>query len=145
MFDVFTTHSTASAVVGGEIYEIATEHNRFKLMTVTQETRSVQDGSFDVVNQASYVLSLTSTDFLTNEALDSAYGNTDVVLSALRSVGSEVVTADVDLKVFYSYDVENQAAYLVNRPEVWAWCIVLIPVSAAIVTGTVITGRRKYK
>ena len=146
MFDIFSTYSTASALVGGEIYEIATENDRFKLMTVTQETRSVQDGSYDVVNQASYVLSLASTEFLTNEVLDSAaYGNTDVILSALRSTSSEVVTADVDLKVFYNYGVDNQAAYLANKPEAWAWCLVLIPVCAVVVTGTVITVRRKYR
>ncbi len=146
MFDVFTTYSTASALVGGDVYEIATEHNLFRLMTVTQESRSVQDGSYDVVNQASYVLSLASAEFLSNDALDSAaYGNTDVVLSALRSTGSEVVTADIDLKVFYSYGVESEAIYLRNKPDVWLWCLSLIPVCAVFITGTVITVRRKYR
>ena len=81
MLDIFSTHSSASALSDGKVYQIATELERFRLMTVTQETRSVQEGNLSSVTQASYVLALSSTEFLTNDSLGSAaYGNTDVTL-----------------------------------------------------------------
>ncbi|MBQ8409047.1 MAG: Gldg family protein [Clostridia bacterium] len=146
MFDVFTTYSTASARVGSEIYEIATQYNLFKLMTVTQETRQVQDGNFSAVNQASYVVALASTDFLKNDVLDStAYGNTDVMLSALRNMGSVALPADIELKAFYIYEMEDNAAYLQANPTVWFRCLTLIPVIAIFGIGIVINVRRRYK
>lgn len=146
LLNIFTTHKTASALVGGEIYEIATEHNRFRLMTVTQEQRQVQDGNFSSVNQASYVLSLASTDFLKNDVLDStAYGNTDVILSALRNTGSVALPADINLKAFYIYDVENAKAYASVNTAAWFNCLLLIPPVVIFTSGIVITIRRKYK
>ncbi len=146
MFDVFTSTSTATANVNGKPYEVATELKRFKLMTVTHEMRSVQEDNYTSVNRGSYVVALASTEFLKNEILDStAYGNTDVVLSALRNTGNEVVPTNIPLKSFYEYGIENEKAYLLSKPEVWFWCLILIPPIAATVTGTVITVRRKYR
>lgn len=146
MMEVFNTYSSASATVGGEIYEIATEHNLFKLMTVTQEMRQVQESNFSSVNRASYVLALSSTDFVKNDVLDStAYGNTDVILSALRNTGNEVIPTDVDLKAFYVYEIEDQKAYEANKPGTWLKCLILIPPIAIFGLGIVVTVRRKYK
>ena len=115
-------------------------------MTVTQEQRQVQDGNFSSVNQASYVLALASTDFLKNDVLDStAYGNTDVILSALRNTGSVALPADINLKAFYIYDVENAKAYATVNTAAWFNCLTLIPPVAIFASGIVITIRRKYK
>lgn len=146
MLDVFTTYPTAYAEVAGEQYEIATDKNQFKLMTVTQEQRNVQEDNFTTVNQASYVICLSSTEFLTNEMLDStAYGNTDVILSALRNTGSEVVPTDIDLKAFYEYSVESNAAYVQVNVGAWSICLWAIPAAIALIFGTVVCVRRKYK
>ena len=146
LLNVFTTHNTASARVGEDIYEIATQYNRFRLMTVTQETRQVQDGNFSSVNQASYVLALASTEFLTNDVLNStAYGNTDVILSALRNTGSVALPADIELKAFYIYEVEDNKAYQSVKPDTWFKCLLLIPTVAIFAAGVVITVRRRYK
>ena len=146
MFDIFTTNITATAKINGEDHEIANSTKLFKLMTVTHELRQVQEDNYTTVNQGSYVLALASTDFVTNEILNStAYGNTDVILSALRSTGSEVIPTDITLKSFYEYGVEDEAAYLSINPMVWFWCLVAIPPVAAAVTGIVINVRRKYR
>ena len=146
MLDVFTTYDTASAKIGGEIYEIATEYNLFKLMTVTQELRQVQEDNYSAVNRASYVIALASTDFLFNEVLDStAYGNTDVVLSTLRNTGNEVVPTNVDLKALYIYEMSDSMAYKDNNPLVWLRCLIVIPALIIFVTGLVVTVRRKYR
>ena len=146
MLDIFTTYETAYAKVAGEQYEIATEYNRFKLMTVTQESRQVQEDNFTTVNRASYVISLASTDFVKNELLESkAYGNTDVITSVLRTTGNEVVPTDVDLKAFYNYTVEDSFAYKAAKPDVWSIWLIATPAALAIVVGVVINIRRRYK
>jgi len=146
MLDIFTSYNTASALVGNDVYEIATSYTLFKLMTVTQETRQIQDGNFSSINKASYVLALASTDFLTNEVLDStAYGNTDVILSVLRNTGNTVVPSDTPIKGFYEYEISDEAAYLSVNPDAWFKCLVWIPMSLVFVAGIIITVRRKYK
>ena len=146
MLDVFTTHETAYAKVADEQYEIATEHNRFKLMTVTQESRQVQEDNFTTINRASYVISLASTDFLKNELLESkAYGNTDVITSVLRTTGNEVVPTDIDLKAFYNYNVTDSFAYRAVKPDVWSVWLMATPAALALIVGVVVNIRRRYK
>ena len=145
MFSIFTTYGSASAYAGGEV-EIATEGNLFPLMTITHESRYVQEDNYTTIDRPTYVLALSSTDFVKNEVLNStAYGNTDVILSTLRNSGSETVPANVDLKAFYEYGIEDTNAYIASNPTVWFWCLLLIPTAAVTVTGIVITVRRKYK
>ena len=145
MFSVFTTYDTASAYAGDET-EIATAANLFQLMTVTHELRYVQEDNYTTIDQPTYVISLASTEFLTNDVLDStAYGNTDVVLSVLRNTGNEIVPVNVPLKAFYEYNVQSNAAYVKSNPTVWFWCLTMIPPVAALIVGVVITVRRKYK
>ena len=146
MMDVFTTYNTASALVNGETYEISTDINPFKLMTVTQETRQIQEDNLTTINKASYVIALSSTDFLSNEILDStAYGNTDVVLSTLRYTGNEVIPANVDLKALYVYDMVDNIAYTSNNVNTWVKCLTIIPAVLAFGIGIVVNIRRKYR
>ena len=115
-------------------------------MTVTQETRQVQEDNFTTINRASYVISLASTDFVNNELLESkAYGNTDVITSVLRTTGNEVVPTDVDLKAFYNYAVEDSFAYRSVKPDVWSIWLIVTPAVIALVVGVVINIRRRYR
>ena len=146
MLDIFISSATSYVEVGGEQYEIATELQRFKLMTVTQETRHIQEDNFTTINKASYVIALASTDFVKNEILSSrAYGNTDALTAVLRGTGNEVVPTNIPLKSFYEYGIEDQRAYAAANPMAWFWCLVLIPPIAAAITGIVINVRRKYR
>ena len=145
MFSVFTSYDTASAYAGSEV-EIATASNLFQLMTVTHELRYVQEDNYTTIDQPTYVISLASTEFLTNNVLDStAYGNTDVVLSVLRNTGNEIVPVNVPLKAFYEYNVQSNTAYTQSNPTVWFWCLAVIPPVAALIGCVVVTVRRKYK
>ena len=146
MLDIFSTHSSASALANGKVYEIATELERFRLMTVTQETRNVQEGNLSSVTQTSYVMALSSTEFLSNDSLSSAaYGNTDVILSVLRNTGNEVIPTDLELKAIYEYEMADDKAYALNRPDVWFYCLTLIPMVLILSVGVIITIRRKYR
>ncbi len=146
MFDIFTSFDSAEAQVGGEVKEVATEYTLFSLMTVTQEMRSVQDGNFSTVNNASYVISLASSEFLTNEVLTStAYGNTDVMLSVLRNTSSEILTTNIDLKAFYDYEISDTSAYEAAKPQVWLYSLVALPAVSCIALGAVVTIRRRFR
>lgn len=146
--NVFSTYDTASAYIDGEVYEIAADDNLFGLMTITKEARIKQETSYTSIDRSSYVLSLASTDFLTNDALDSAaYGNTDVVLSALRKTGGEAVPANISLKGFYIYDIDSAA----NNPQftaeatTWLVCLTVIPAVVALCVGTIVVVRRRKR
>ncbi len=146
MLDVFTTYSTASALTNGEVYEIATDSNLFKLMTISQESKQVQETNLTSVTKSSYVLALASTDFLSNEVLDSkSYGNTDVLLSALRNTGNETVATNLSLKGLYVYEIKDEVALKDCNTSAWLYCLVLIPPILIFSLGVVITIRRKYR
>jgi hypothetical protein len=146
MVDVFTTYTSAESLVDGEVYEIATDGSMFKLMTVTQEGRQVQQSNLTTVNQASYVLALSSTEFVENDCLDStSYGNTDVILSALRNTGSAVVPANIDLKAFYQYAVNDEFALRSQNPSAWVKVLAIAPAALAVCVGVFVTVRRKYR
>ena len=146
MLDIFTTYNTASALTNGEVYEIATDSNLFKLMTISQETKQLQETNLTSVTKSSYVLALASTEFLTNEVLDSkSYGNTDVLLSALRNTGNETVATNLSLKGLYVYEIKDEAAYKDCNTSAWLYCLVLIPPVLVFSAGVVITIRRKYR
>ncbi len=145
LFSIFTSYDTASAYAGDEV-EIATQSKLFQLMTITHELRYVQEDNYTTIDRPSYVISLASTDFLKNEVLDStAYGNTDVILSALRNTGNEIIPVNIPLKAFYEYEMADNRAYSQSNPTVWFWCLAIIPALAAFTAGVVITVRRKYK
>jgi hypothetical protein len=146
MFDVFSTYSTAIAQIGGENYEVATEQRTFKLMTVTMEERLIQESNYNAINKASYVIALSSTDFVSNEVLDSAaYGNTDVLLATLRNAGGEAMPARVELKPFYIYEMKDDAAIAVSGVQAWMICLCLVPIFVLAVVGVFVTVRRKYR
>jgi hypothetical protein len=148
MVEVFSTYNTASAYANGELYEIATDLNLFRLMTITRESRSIQETNYTTIDRSSYVISLASTDFLSNDILDSsAYGNTDVILSALRQSGTEAVPANVKLKAFYIYTAEHPmgAEAMQSEATVWLICLSVIPAILSAIACAVVIIRRKTR
>ena len=146
--DVFTSYSTATAFVGGESYEIATELDPFRFMTVTRESRTVQETNYTSIDQSSYVFGASSTGFFKNDLLSSAaLGNCDVLLSALRQSGTEAMPANIKLKAFYIYNMEeiaDEQAFL-KQNNTLTVCLAVIPAAVALVIGTVVVVRRKTR
>lgn len=147
MYDILTSNSTAYAKIGGEVYEHASENNLFRLFTLTEETKQVQEDSYGMVSLSSYVLAMSSTDFFKNEYLDSAaYGNADIMLSALRATSTETVPVNIDPKAYYSYETDTEA-YLYTQSTAFkiisVACMLLPPVTV-VLAGTVICVKRKY-
>ena len=148
LFDVFTTSQSASAEAFGETYEIATEQNLFKLMTVTSEIRSVQETNYLSTRDPSYVCVVGSTEFVSDAVLDStAYGNADVMLATLRVIGREVVPAKMNyFKAFKKYDVDTTAYTLATSTRIASivW-MTLIPIAVCTTAGVIVNVKRKFR
>ena len=138
IYDVFHTSASAEAYANGALVESSSELDPFKLMTVTREGRMVDNTNADY----SYVLACGSTQFASQDLLQSAvYGNTDVLLSALRSMGKELVTVGLTHKPFASTDIDTITTAQANQ-----YTIVLTVIPAVVVfgLGIFVMVRRKY-
>ena len=145
--DVFTTTKDASVEAFGKQYEVATELNRFSLMTLSLESRTVMETNYLSTQEPSYVAVFGSTEFASDTILDSAaYGNTDVLTSTLSHMGREVMPADLEFKAFKIYTVDSEA-YTVNVSSMITTTVLmtLLPITVCVAVGTVIAIKRKYR
>lgn len=125
-------------MAGGREIGTATEADPYKLMTVSRETRMVTNTDPDY----SYVLACGSTGFLGTKMLQSnVYGNTDVMLSAMRAMGKEFVPVGLESKTFVSTKIESLTTAEANRFTV---LLTVLPPVAVFGVGIVVLVRRKY-
>lgn len=138
IYDVFVSYSGAKAMAGGREIGTATEADPYKLMTVTRETRMVNNTDADY----SYVLACGSTGFLGTSLLQSnVYGNSDVMLSAMRAMGKEFVPVGLESKMFVSTNIESLTTAEANRYTV---LLTVLPPVIVFGIGIFVLVRRKY-
>ncbi len=145
MYNVFTTYSTAESIVDGKVFDMASETKLFSLMTITEEVREIQEDSYGSINNASYLITVASSDFFSNDALDSkSYGNTDILLSAFRHTSREIVPVNIELKSFYVYDIEMG---ILTKNQAMTYMLILAITPAVILFSVcaVICIRRKNR
>ena len=143
IYDVFVSSDGAVAMADGQVVEQATETNKLKLMTVTMESRTTQENNYSTINEASYVLACGSTAFASNDMLQSnSYGNTDLLLTALRTIGREPVPVGIGFKPFADYTIDT-----ITTAESTQYTVVLAvaPALVALITGIVVIVRRKNR
>ncbi len=139
MYDIFLSPTTATAVVDTNVVDKATEQDPFRLMTLSRESRMVDNENEDY----SYVLACGSTDFLSSTLLlSNTYGNTDLMLSALRATGREFIPVGLNLKPFASTDIETLTTAQANRYTV---ILILLPTLITAAVGIYVLVRRKYR
>ncbi len=143
MYDVFVTSENAIAHAAGMEVEKATEQNRLSLMTITKEDRTTQESNYTTLSEASYVVACGSTDFATEGLLRSeSYGNSDLLLSALRVIGREPVPVGLEPNPFADYTIDS-----ITTKESTQYTVVLtvVPAVIAIGVGAFVLIRRKNK
>lgn len=143
LHNIFTAPATATGMVDGAVYEEAGQYP-FSLMTLTVENRTVQETNYAVAHEPSYVCCVASTEFLSDTVLASdAYGNADVVLGTLRSMGREVIPVTLEFKAFMVYDIsENVTA--ANNAVTITILFATIPALICFGLGIFVNVRRKY-
>ena len=145
LYNIFTTYNTAEVLVDGKVYDMASDDRLFSLMTITEEIRDIREDNYNTINTASYVLAVASTDFFSNDALDSkSYGNTDILLSALRYTSREMVPVNIEFKAFYVYDMQ---AMVLTQKQVIAMMLTLalVPAITLFAVGAVVCIKRKNR
>ena len=145
--DVFKTGATAAVEGFGKQYQVATEQDRFNLMTISMESRTVQETNYLSTQEPSYLAVFSSTEFASDTILDSAaYGNADVLTATLRHMGREVVPANLEFKAFKNYEVDTDA-YTPDPGTLIATTVMmtLIPITICVIAGVCINVKRKYR
>ena len=145
--DVFKTGATASAEAFGKQYQVATDLDRFNLMTISVESRTVQETNYISTQEPSYFTVFSSTEFASDTILDSAsYGNADVLTATLRHMGREVVPANLEFKAFKKYEVDTNA-YVPDPASMLATTVsmTLLPVAICAIAGVYVNVKRKFR
>ena len=95
------------------------------------------------MTDASYVLACGSTEFVSKELMESnAYGNTDLLLSALRTMGQEPVPVGITFKAFADKTIDT-----ITTAESTQYTVILtvIPPVVALIAGIFVIVRRKNR
>lgn len=131
----------------------------YRLMTLTRESRTVGEGKgYTTVNDSSYVCAIGSVEFASNKMLGSnAYGNTDVLLETLRSIGREVVPVGLNFKPMYDAEMKESSSssssssgdatvYYTKAGNVARTAVLtVLPAVVMATLGTVVLVRRKFR
>lgn len=144
-YDVFTSSTDAVALAGDktlsrdELNSIGVNNpalNVFSYMKVTCETKMIDNNPV-----YSYVLACSSTQFASNSALDTSYGNHAVLTYAASMLGRSVITVSLDCKYFSDLEISNITAKDANQYTV---VLTVVPASVIFIAGIYIMVRRKY-
>lgn len=142
MYPVFTTSASAEAMVKGKVVDKATSLDKFMLFTITQEDRNIQESNYTSINNSSYVLACSSTQFASEAFLQSAvYGNSDMMMSAFRAVGKEIVPVGLTFKPFASQDIESITTKQANQYTV---VLTVIPAVVLLGAGVFVIVKRRF-
>ena len=145
--DVFKTSQNASVEAFGKQYQVATDLQRFNLMTLSIESRTVMETNYLSTQEPSYVAVFGSTEFASDTILDSAaYGNADVLTATLRHMGREVMPADLEFKAFKVFNVDTQVTPVNAGSAILTTALLtLLPIALCTIIGVVIGIKRKYR
>jgi hypothetical protein len=145
--DVFKTSQNASVEAFGKQYQVATDLQRFNLMTLSIESRTVMETNYLSTQEPSYVAVFGSTEFASDTILDSAaYGNADVLTATLRHMGREVMPADLEFKAFKVFNVDTQVTPVNAGSAILTTALLtLLPIALCTAIGVIIGVKRKYR
>ncbi|MBR5124769.1 MAG: Gldg family protein [Clostridia bacterium] len=143
--DVFKSSASATLEAFDKQYQVATDIQRFNLMTLSIESRTVKETNYLSTQEPSYVAVFGSTEFASDTILDSAsYGNADVLTATLRHMGREVMPADLEFKAFKVYTVDT-SVYTPKNTVLTTVVMILIPTVTAVIAGVALNVSRKYR
>ena len=143
IYDVYYSSPTAVAMAGGVQVARATANNPFKLMTITKESKLIQEDNYSTINKTAYVIACGSVDFASADLLGSNfYGNSDTLLLALRVIGREPTPAGLTFTPFANYIIEGVTS---SQSTQWIVLLTVTPAVIALSAGIFVIVRRKYR
>ncbi len=139
IYDVFTSYASAKVYSDGREVGSATELEKYKLMTVTREQRMIDNTNAD----SSYVWACGSVDFANEVFINSnTYGNADLLLYSLHTMGKEFVPVELPFKIFDNTTIEGLTT---AAADAYTWTLVIAPAAVVLAVGTTVIVRRKYR
>ncbi|MBE6548086.1 MAG: hypothetical protein E7667_04315 [Ruminococcaceae bacterium] len=143
MYDVFLSGENSFATASNST-KYASDIEQFRLFTLTEEAKQVQDTYYSITNLRSFVIGASSTEFFSNEYLDSAaFGNSDVLLSTFRYTSEKNIPVSLDFKAFYEYEI-NDVMYQTVKPSRIMAYLCFIPPLVFLCVCVIIRIRRKH-
>lgn len=128
---VMKTHSTAQSVYKDE----APVSGEFPLMLLSTYSTYV-----DNAKKYKYVLLSSSTDFATDEFMTSAFGNSKIVLGAMRIMSTERIVPDIDEKPFTETAMKIEA----GTANTLAWLVSAVFPVIIICAGVAVFIKRRH-
>ena len=148
-YDMFLSTETTKPYAFGKMVEGAdTAVDPYKMMIMSTET-NLEPGDkngYTTVSHTSYVLACASTEFLCDELLQSnSYGNTDMLSSVLRALGSDAMAARIDQYIKPFQETAVADGYVTDSQKTSNTALlILLPAIVFFGLGTVVIIRRKY-
>ena len=138
-FDIFKTSEGSYADAAGQKVDAT---GRYTTMVVTYEADSATLDSYgNTISNHHYFGVISSTEFASEDFLQSAtFGNTDVMLSVLRTMGRENVGVGLKFKPFADETIDSITTVQMVRDTV---LLAAIPAVLALVAGVVVMIRRR--
>lgn len=146
-YDIFTASSAAVAMANGvelspkEMEGIGLQDPAkvpMSLMKITRETFYDQETSTETYAN---LLACASTNFATQSALNTSYGNHAVLAYACSIMGRETVAVTLPCKYFASTEITNVTASEANQYTV---VLTVVPAAIIFVVGVYYMVRRRY-
>ncbi|MBE6618893.1 MAG: hypothetical protein E7626_03800 [Ruminococcaceae bacterium] len=134
---IFVTPDSAEVSYADGRVEKGEESTPKSLMAITYE-KWYNEGSNEI---PTYVLACASTDYVSETAMSSQYGNSDVIGYLLRSLGKDSFGSDIEMKELETEALETPSNVMLTF---WKLFIYVIPPIASIVIGTVVFIKRRH-
>ena len=141
IYDLFVTSDSAKAWAGGLEIAAATKADPLKLMAVSTQQYTEQEGDGFALDDFAYVMLAGSTEFGSAEYLN-RYGNGDFMLSAFQLSGREPVAVGLTYKSIANYEIKSVTSADATRYMV---IFTLVPVLISLCAGVFVIVRRKNR
>ena len=141
---IFNASDDAVAMSGGREALKADSNNKLGLMTITRQQKLVQEDKYgiSVADLSSYVIACGSTDFVSQQLIDSnTYGNSELLMKVFYEIGKENIPASLPITPFSDTTIDTLT---VDSANSYTIALTVIPTVIIFGVGTYVIIRRRY-
>ena len=141
---LFSASDNAVAMADGREAFKADSNNPIGLMTITRQSRYVQEDNYgvSVADQSSYVIACGSTDFVSATMLNSnTYGNSELLMKLFYETGKENIPSSIPITLFSDTTIETLT---VKRANAYTLVLTIVPTAIIFAAGIYVMIRRKH-
>ena len=140
---IFNASDTAVGMADGQVALKADANNKLGLMTITRQSRYVQEDNYgvSVADQSSYVVACGSTEFVSATLLNSnTYGNSELLMKLFYETGKENIPSSIPITLFSDTTIDTLT---VKRANAYTLVLTILPTAIVFGAGIFVIVRRK--